>query len=334
MTVTPKISVVLPLYNGEPYLRAAIDSILEQTERDFEFIIINDGSMDDGARIVRSYSDERIIFVEQKNKGLVATLNRGIEMARASLIARMDQDDIAFPDRFALQLSWMEKHPEVGVLGTGIAFIDESGKLTRKKSTRGGSHAKIVEYLLNPGKGTLMPHPTVMMRKDIVLQAGGYNERFEYGEDIELWLRVLQLSKLHVLEEVLLYYRLHQSSMCYAGKHLQLQSSILARICYYLRQQGLPDPSIGPDEAWSNMKKLVAGKIEKSQLVKINRSRAAISEVLSATHGVGKYLKLAYLLLSKPRLISGLAFKRQQIIATEESIREIAKEFKKDLSLS
>jgi len=122
-----KISVVMSVYNGEKYLREAIDSILSQTFHDFEFIIIDDGSNDGSAEVVRSYTDSRIRFVQQENRGLAAALNRGVLLARSGLIARMDQDDISMPDRFEKQYEYLQKHKEVVALGAAAVWIDVNG---------------------------------------------------------------------------------------------------------------------------------------------------------------------------------------------------------------
>src|SRR4051812_15533497 len=114
----PKISVLLPVYNAEPYLKEAIDSVLQQTFADFELIIINDGSKDRSADIIKSYTDKRILFIDQENIGLSATLNKGIALARGEYIARQDNDDISRPERFRKQVTYLDAHPRTMLLGT------------------------------------------------------------------------------------------------------------------------------------------------------------------------------------------------------------------------
>ena len=124
--VQPKISVVMPAYNAENYIREAIDSILAQTFRDFEFLIIDDGSTDHTVEIIRSYSDSRIrLYQNERNMGVAATLNRGLDLARGEYIARMDADDISLPERFAKQAAYMDAHPDVAVCGSNIILFSE-----------------------------------------------------------------------------------------------------------------------------------------------------------------------------------------------------------------
>src|SRR5688500_9607984 len=122
---SPIISVVLPVYNSENYIKEAIDSILNQTFKDFELIIINDGSVDRSAEVIQAIKDSRIVYVDQQNSGLAATLNRGIQMARGKYIARQDNDDISIPERLDMQVNFMENNPGVALLGTCAEIIDE-----------------------------------------------------------------------------------------------------------------------------------------------------------------------------------------------------------------
>jgi glycosyltransferase involved in cell wall biosynthesis len=126
----PRISVVMSVYNGEKYLRQAIESILQQTYTDFEFIIIDDGSTDSSREIIQSYDDKRIrLVINEQNIGLTKSLNKGIRLAKGEFIARMDADDISLPQRFEKQVAYLDSHPEVGVLGTYANIIDHRGKI-------------------------------------------------------------------------------------------------------------------------------------------------------------------------------------------------------------
>lgn len=324
MNKDPKISVLLPVYNGELYLREAIDSILNQTFQDFEFIIIDDGSTDESANIIRSYDNEKIIFFEQgENKGLISSLNKGLALARAPLIARMDADDISLPERLAFQRTWLHEHPEVDVLGTGRRFIDTDGNLSVRVACAHAEHKQIIECILHSKKGTVLSHPTVMMRKAIVLQVGGYNEHFPVCEDMDLWLRVADFGNLHVISNPLLHYRRHKRSVSVTSRSTQLISGILARVCYYLRQQGLPDPSVGSYESWTALNGLVVGKIEEHQLLEADRARSTISDVVFEAWGWHKYVKLALLIISKPELIIGLYARRKLKYVINETVRKM-----------
>src|ERR1700722_13117089 len=126
----PLISVVMSVYNGDPFLAEAVESILNQSFRNFEFIVIDDGSTDRSASIISEYqrSDPRMQVHHQENRGLVESLNRGCRLARGTYIARMDADDVAVSDRFMRQMEFMEQHPEVGVLGGAVEFINSDGR--------------------------------------------------------------------------------------------------------------------------------------------------------------------------------------------------------------
>ncbi|MBA7555263.1 Undecaprenyl-phosphate 4-deoxy-4-formamido-L-arabinose transferase [subsurface metagenome] len=146
MSRNPYISVIMPCYNGAQYLREAIESILNQTFHDFEFVIINDGSTDASQEIIDSFNDDRMLVIQQKNMGITKSLNKGLEMARGEYIARQDADDISFPDRFEKQVAYLDAHPEVAVLGGAIIRIDEKGN-PLNKFVFPQSHEKITKKL-------------------------------------------------------------------------------------------------------------------------------------------------------------------------------------------
>ena len=158
---SPRISVLMPAYNSEQYVAESIESILNQTFTDFEFIIINDGSTDNTAKIIDEYAkrDERIKFVNNsKNKGLIGVLNEGLNLARGEYIARMDSDDISLPTRFERQIAYMELHPKCGVLGTWFQMFGNASNIVR--------HPKRIN-LLNLLRDQHVGHPTVMIRKSV-----------------------------------------------------------------------------------------------------------------------------------------------------------------------
>lgn len=208
----PLVSVILPVYNGERFLREAIDSIMIQTFTDFELIVIDDGSTDTTPDILKEYAarDLRILVKYQpRNTGIVAALNSGCQTASGKYIARMDADDICLPERLTRQISFLNSHPDVGVVGTNIQLIDASGN-------RQGvvlfpeTHAQICWSLCfyNP-----IVHPSTMMRRDVLFQAGGYRMGYPNGEDYDLWRRVSKQARLANLPSVLLLLRKHASNL-------------------------------------------------------------------------------------------------------------------------
>ncbi|NTU98957.1 glycosyltransferase [Candidatus Falkowbacteria bacterium] len=201
----PRVSVVMSVYNGGEHLKDAVKSILDQSFAAFEFIIINDGSTDGSEAVINGFSDPRIRLVSRENKGLVYSLNQGIELAQTDLIVRMDADDVAAPDRLEKQLHYLDEHPEISLVGSWAKTIDSVGSVTGEYNYPPVSYGKIKAYAIihNP-----FIHPTVMFRKTAIVSVGGYNPRYKHIEDYELWSRVLNRYQGANLPEHLLFYRL------------------------------------------------------------------------------------------------------------------------------
>lgn len=207
MSQNPKISVIMSVYNGQRYLREAIESILNQTFTDFEFIIINDGSTDNSLEIIQSYDDSRIRIVNNEtNIGLTKSLNKAIKQARGKYTARQDGDDISLPHRFLEQLSYLERHPEVALLGTSVYHIDEQGKVLGR-----------VIVLTKPGdkllKENQFNHGSTMFNKNVVVRLGGYNEILKYSQDYELWLKIAKNHQVSNLSQLLYKLRFHEETI-------------------------------------------------------------------------------------------------------------------------
>ncbi len=216
----PAISILMSTYNDKKYINAAVDSILNQTFANFEFIIINDGSTDGTLEILEDYvkKDCRIRLISRENKGLVSSLNEGIDLARASLIARIDADDIAIDNRLDEQIKYLEKHTDVVCVGSYFEIIDNntySLMLTKTPI----SNADIQKELM---KGhSVICHPSVIMRKDAVLKAGKYRQEFHPAEDLDLWLRLGEIGKLSNIPKKLMKYRVLNSSICGTSGNVQ-----------------------------------------------------------------------------------------------------------------
>ncbi len=238
----PKISVVMPVYNGEKYLNQAIDSILAQTFTDFEFIIIDDGSTDNSLAIIKAYQDSRLKLHQNKqNLGLVATLNRGLDLAKCEYIARMDCDDISLPDRFAKQVNFLDNHPHISLVGSSVRIIDGENNL--------GMVAEMPtsHYLIKWSLQFYCPimHPTVMYRRESIIQLNGYSSqlilgREKYsGEDYDLWRRLSNTSQLANLPEVLLLLRKHNHNVTKVHFDEHMTNSVI--ICQSAFQDILED---------------------------------------------------------------------------------------------
>ncbi|GAM11025.1 putative glycosyltransferase [Geobacter sp. OR-1] len=204
-----KISVLMPVYNGAQYLKCAIESILNQTLTDLEFIIINDGSTDDSVNIIKSYTDPRIRLVHNEtNLGLIASLNKGIEQAKGEYIARMDCDDISLPERLSKQAAFLDRHPEVGICGTWFRSIgDESGLVCRFPTDPDLFRSELLF-------DSVIGHPSVMFRRKL-FQDGNlyYDPAFRHAEDFELWSRAVDHCEVCSLPEMLVLYRYHSSQV-------------------------------------------------------------------------------------------------------------------------
>lgn len=202
----PLVTVLMPVYNGEKYLREAIDSILEQTLTDFEFLIIDDGSMDNSVEIINSYSDPRIKLVKNEtNLGISKTLNKGIELASAELIARMDSDDISYPARLQKQYDYFINNPKCALLSTWAKTINEKKEHVKTEKYRSRLHYYNLTF------ECWMYHPTVMYTRTAVMEVGMYN--IPYAEDFELFWQLSRKFKIACLEEVLIDYRITSQSL-------------------------------------------------------------------------------------------------------------------------
>ncbi|WP_341835857.1 glycosyltransferase [Chitinophaga pollutisoli] len=212
MEKAPLISVILPVYNGGPFLRQTLEALLAQTLEDFELLVINDGSTDDSEATILSFTDPRIRYLPQSNQGFIASLNRGIAEARGKYIARIDADDVCLPLRFEQQAALLNDRPEVAVVGCFIIFIDENGKETGiwPEDRACVSNEQIRQALPH---FNCIAHPGVMGRTEIFRQYP-YRASQQHIEDYDLWLRLAGDDKVIVkLPQPLLLYRVHTGSV-------------------------------------------------------------------------------------------------------------------------
>ncbi len=205
----PDISVIMSVYNGQEFLRESIESIVNQTFTNIEFIIIDDGSRDNSLKIIEEYQskDSRIkIINNKKNIGLPASLNKGLKIAKGKYIARQDADDVSHSDRLEKQYEFLEKREDVHLVGTNCKKVDINGSVIYE-DTKFSNISDYANVLLRPR--AIFPHGTAFMRKEIVRALGGYNENFYYSQDGELWLRFIKNNyKIVVLPEISYSYRI------------------------------------------------------------------------------------------------------------------------------
>lgn len=205
------ITGLMPVYNASRYLKNSVRSILNQTFREFEFLIINDGSTDDSGEIVSSFSDSRIVYKEIPRSGLSVALNYGLKIASGDWIARIDADDLNTPERLKIQNEFILKNPEYSVVsGFSVYFRDPAEVLFLLNVPESDSDIKKFLNLHNP-----VNHSAVMFNKKIICENGGYDERYRCFEDFELWHRLKDRLKFRILPEYLVYTRLHSRSHSY-----------------------------------------------------------------------------------------------------------------------
>jgi len=232
MTNAPLVSVIMPVYNAAHYLPEAIESILNQTFSDFEFVIINDGSADESAEILDHYRqrDTRINIYQQENKGVTASLNRGLSLARGKHIARQDADDVSLPERFEKQVDYLKHNLQIGVVGCAINLINGQGRIIGSNSFQ--TNPDLLEWVLL--FGSPLAHPSVMMRTEIVNKIGGYSMKYATAQDYDLWGRLSKHTKFANLSEHLVCYRVHADAISIKSKTKQddasrlIQKSLLA----------------------------------------------------------------------------------------------------------
>ncbi len=239
----PAISVVMSLYNEAPFVEEAIASVLRQTFRDFELIVVDDGSTDGGAELVEKIDDPRIRLIRQQNQGLSGALNTGIRTARAQWIARQDADDDSEPNRLQLQYEAVTRRPDVVLIGTNAVTMDEEGAplSATNHPTDDATIRKVLfdEYLGNP-----FNHGSVLMRRDVFLQAGMYRVEFRQAQDHDLWMRMSAFGVFANLPEPLYRWRLRRGGAGMSRGESQRDYGRLALLCAKHRAAGKPEPPL------------------------------------------------------------------------------------------
>lgn len=239
----PQVSVVLPVHNGAAHLASAIESVLLQSHRGLELIIVDDGSTDNSGAIAADYAkaDKRITVIRQDNGGEAAAVNAGFAKASFALVARLDHDDIALPDRLSQQIAFLKKYEDVAAVGGGMRFIDGDGKLTGAKKfyplTPEDCHKALADTTVAP-----ISNPSAMIRKAAFDKVGGYRPQFRHACDLDFWLRLDEGFKLANLPELLIDYRWHGANMTSRHRFDQALQAQIARQAALSRRKGLPDP--------------------------------------------------------------------------------------------
>lgn len=225
---SPKISVIMPVYNAGKFLRQAIDSVLQQSFANFELIIINDGSTDDSEKTILNYSDKRIRHFNQANQGLIATLNHLISEAKGLYIARMDQDDVSFPERLKIQSEFLAAHPSIGLVGSWVQVVDRNNDLL------GTIKYPVAHDFIraNLALRTCFAHGSIMMRHSL---NPVYNRDFLHAEDYELWCRLALQTQMANIPRILYQWRFHPASTSSVSSQNQKSTAKKIQSAYAIR---------------------------------------------------------------------------------------------------
>ena len=219
------VSIIMPVYNAEKYLFAAVQSIIQQTYQNFELIIINDGSTDQSDIIIKELLyDARIVYISRDNKGLVYTLNEGLGIAKSDYIARMDADDICHPERIQRQLSFLINNSDIAVVGCASFIIDENSEVIGRRKT-------ISSYFLNNALqlfGPTLTHPSVMFNRNLLGNDLYYSNSYIHAEDFELWLRLTNNYKVENISDQLFYYRINTHGVSHSHDRIQKLNAAIA----------------------------------------------------------------------------------------------------------
>lgn len=230
----PLVSIILSVYNDEKYIDKCLESIINQSFKSFELIVINDGSTDGSLNKIQSFEDERIRLFSQKNSGLPKSLNKAINLSRGKYIARIDADDICFKNRIESQFYYMERNPNVDILGSNAMIIDEAGKILHQKKVL--SHSEDIHlsaHLFCP-----LIHPTYFVKKSTYKELNGYDENFQYAQDYDFILRaILQKKHIENLSSNTIFYRISSNNLNSKKAVTQMKYACIAQENYLLSKK-------------------------------------------------------------------------------------------------
>lgn len=240
--MAPTISCLMPVYNARRFLTEAMRSVLDQTNADFELIVIDDGSTDGSSEIIDELAraDSRIVVVHQANTGIVGALNNGLKAARGKYVARMDADDISLPDRFARQVRHLDDNPGCVLVGGHARIIKDDGEDIGR--TTGGRHRE-TDLTVFPPRISVSMHPLIMVRAEALKDAGGYRADYPHAEDYDLFIRLAKYGRIDNPDFDCLLYRRHDSAL--SVRHVEVQEANAARaeVDAIVRETGKAPPA-------------------------------------------------------------------------------------------
>ena len=313
-------------YNASRYLREAMDSVLTQTYRDYEFIVVNDGSTDDTAAILRTYAskDARIRIIEKANTGLTDSLNVGLHSAKGQWIARLDADDMAMPNRLTRQMAFVQQSTSLVVLGTGCTLVDTNGERIANYRYP-PRHRPLVTHMAS--WGSPFPHSSALFHRDTALSIGGYNHRFLRCQDVDLWLRLSRFGHIGALPTPLVKIRKHRDNISSVdtGK-VQAAFGMAARVCHLLQTQGAPDPSTQGNDIWLQFLEWLTARVAQSGLLERRSHWSRLKQ---------RYLESPRRLVGAWHVLRGLRSFEEicWIIARRRYLRNLIREFTREWAM-
>jgi glycosyltransferase involved in cell wall biosynthesis len=240
----PRVSVVMSVHNGAHHLHEALGAIMRQTFADFEFLVVDDGSDDETPQILAAMSDPRLRVVRQERAGLTCSLIKALNLTRGEYVARQDADDLSEPQRLAMEVAFLDSHPEVAIVGSAVSAVNDAGRKLCDWSYPPG-HDDLVAELKR--LRTPLPHSTVMFRRTAVLGVGGYRAVFRKAQDYDLLLRLAERYRLASLPDQLCRLRLSAGSVTFGdGENEQFYFAVMALVAALIRCQTGRDPLDGP----------------------------------------------------------------------------------------
>ena len=301
---TPRVSVVMPVFNGATYLVEALESVLAQSLEELELVVVDDGSQDASGAIIKRFArtDPRVrLLTHERNLGISAALNHGCRLARSPYIARLDSDDIALPGRLSRQAGFLDAHPSVACVGGAIIFIDARGG--RLSTQRFPTASRVIHSRLL--RSNCFAHPSVMLRRSALDEVGGY--RFDQIEDYDLWLRLSERFALANLPEPVILYRLNPRPVSLPGLELQIKRGLAVRAAAQARRASRLDPLAGIAELTPAVidqlkiaDKTVARTLERASLgraivlAELGREQEADELLAQATRTLGPRIPRAF----------------------------------------
>ena len=324
---TPIISVLTCCYNAEDFVEGAIESILHQSYKEFEYLLVNDGSSDNTLSILKRYAakDKRIVLIEQEHSGLTASLNLGLKQARGEWIARLDADDICEPARLQKQLTYVRANPQLVFVGSGCLEIDAKGNMI-KNYRYPQHHAGLLKNLRTALK--FPPHSSTFYLTSAVRKIGGYRPRIQQAQDMDLWLRLSEVGEFGCLTEPLVRIRKHDNQVSHedSGRR-QLIYSTVALVSYFLHQSRFIDPVNADQESFDAFYAWIEQQLKNQKMFAfrqfIEQLKACFYSSLNLLAAVLEVIRLA---LRQPNQM--LRFLRQRLIADNLASR-LAQEWKK-----